>query len=236
MRRAWPLIPCSRRSRSGWGSKEQETFLSCIAASPRPKGTAYKARLRSAGYGGAHCVLKGRFMLLTAGFSQHADRCSGPLCALQGSSDAPDLPRIRRPLRTQIPAPAYLALRARLFMSRPLRDERQGMQERIPDRLASTAPAASCCPNIVRPGDQGQRHRDPQRDRHQPGLRIRPVTQEAADRPRILHRGEGQPDQAGDAVGQLEGGLPFPQAVRGEHLPGLDRDLPQSCHAGIRGR
>ncbi len=47
-------------------------------------------------------------------------------------------------------------------------------------------------------------------------------------------RGDGghclkrQPDQAGDEVGELEGGFPFPQVVGGEHLSGFDSDLSEA--------
>lgn len=42
------------------------------------------------------------------------------------------------------------------------------------------------------------------------------------------HRFKRQPDQAGDEVGELEGGFPFAQIVGGEDLPGFDSDLTEA--------
>ena len=43
------------------------------------------------------------------------------------------------------------------------------------------------------------------------------------------HRFKGQPDDARDEVGELEGCFPFAQSVGGEDLAGFDGDLTEAC-------
>jgi len=82
-------------------------------------------------------------------------------------------------------------------------------------------------PDVVESGDRRQNDRAPEKHAEEPGIGIRPTAQNG-DRQDPALGGESQPDQAGDAERQLEGGFPFSQPVGGKNLPGLHGDLAQA--------
>jgi len=78
-------------------------------------------------------------------------------------------------------------------------------------------------PEVVEAGEGGEGDGGPERDGGEPGVGVGEFVEEV-----VGVVGGDDPDEGGDAEGELEGGLPFAEVVCGEDLAFFDGDLAEA--------